>query len=84
MTDQVRHWAKIRLALNEARQRVYEATGITWQAFREIEQEAIAQLAGEAYVDTEYGRIQVKERPVWAQKDAKVIATNKSLILTER
>ena len=84
MTDRVREWAKVKLALREASDRVLKAEGHTWQSLKELESEAISQLAAEAFVDTEYGRVQIVNRPVWEQKNPKVIATNRSLKLTER
>jgi hypothetical protein len=83
MEDSVRHWAMIKSKLKEAQQKVLDGEGMTWKSLDELKDNALIQMDGQAFVDTEYGRVQIVSRPVWEQKSPKVIATNRSLKLTE-
>jgi septum formation inhibitor MinC len=82
--DPVREWAKVKSALREASDRVLNVEGHTWQSLKELEAQAIAQLAGQAYADNEYGTVQVVEKPVYAHKNSVQIDTTHYLRLNTR
>ena len=83
MDDSVRHWAMIKSKLKEAQQKVLDGEGMTWKSLDELKDMAIAQMDGQEFVDTEYGRVHQVKKPVYLQKDPKVISINVSLKLTE-
>lgn len=57
-------WAKVQSEMKQAREKVLEANGLTWESLRELETNAFKQMGAEV-VETEYGKVQqILDRPI--------------------
>lgn len=80
----IHRWAKVKAALRDARDAVLEAEGLTWDTLTALEQNAIAQMGSQEYVDTEFGRVQrrPKGEVMWTARRSAEVKSKPTEVLT--
>ena len=79
--DFVREFARVRLAISQARRNALQSCGHTEQSFKKLECDALAQIFGTDEVDTEFGKVKVEKKNVYKHKDSIKIGETAKLTL---
>jgi hypothetical protein len=80
--DPVQEYAKVRLALSQARRSALQSQGHTETTLRDLEAKALAHVTDS--LATEFGVLQVVSTPIYAHKNSEVIDTVQRLHFTTK
>lgn len=76
-------WAKTRATLTAARKEILRTDGLTEETFRELTEQAIAQIGNVDFVDTEFGRVNVRRKPIYEHHSPIKIGERTEIFLSQ-